>query len=414
MKIKICSMVVKLCILGILIAPARQLVSEKLFRFGRCIAKNIHGKKMKVRLYRENERTGKIENNDSNAWPVRIINSEFKKLKGYDMNRVYLPNITEIKMKTKMGVDPVIFRNNDNVEIYGMMVIKYGFPRTIKKREDYINRDNSIKYDMLAGRKFQFQLLENGIRLMIRCTIINPDIGDYTGYIFPKKFSQKVVDFKTVMFKKNDYLTTKELIASNDIDHLQLKLDGLDKVENKRREIRAQKREKRIREKIKDKVEKEKLMKQGFSAEEIKKKKISMKHKVAKDKSKLTKKYQKDKKKVAKQGTVEEFNQKDDNAVSMTPVGANLEGQDIRISQEEEEIRNNTKAKKNEDDVTEEVSFQQQLDYIPNNERKSNRRFSMKKDLEKYHAKNRQLHHHHRRERMLSQARELKNTLCLI
>lgn len=405
-------MVLKLCLLILLFSRAQQMVSEKLFRFGRCIAKNMHGKKMKVRLYRENERTGQIENNDSNAWPVRIVNSEFKKLKGYDMNRVYLPNITEIKMKTKMGVDPVIFKNNDNVELYGMMVIKYGFPPSIKTRSDYINPNNTIKYDVLAGRKFQFQLMQSGIRLMIRCTIINPDIGDYTGYIFPKKRSKYVAPYKSIMFKKNDFLTTKELISSSDIDHLQLKLDGLDKVQNKQREIRAQKREKRVREKIKDKVEKEKLMKQGFSAEEIKKKKLSMKHKVAKDKNKLTKKYQKDKKKKPKSGTVEEIAHRDENAIEKTPVGSNVESQDIRISQEEEEIRNNTKAKKNEDDVTEEVSFQEQLDYLPEDNKKSTRRYSMKKDLEKYEAKNKK--HHSKVSRKLYRGRKLRNNLCLI
>ena len=376
-------MILKLILLITMISWSSSIISEKLVRFGRCISMNFYGKRMKVRLYRENEQTGEIENNETNAWPMRIVNTKYKKIKGYDMNRVYIPNITEIRMKTKMGYDPAIFTNNENVFIYGLMVIKYGYPKNISKQSDFVNKDNSINYDALSGRKFHFILKQNGNRMMIRCTIINPNIANYKGYLFSdRQSSNQIETFDNVT--KTDYLTTKETIKKFDISEVQLKYDGLDKIRNINAEIRSRKRRKKLKDKIKEKLEKEKLIKAGYSLEEIKKKRLSSKRKINKDRHKMTSKYQKKIKKQPKEGTVEEFHQTD--TADIEP-NKNIDTKihDIRMNEEDEEIRNNQAEKVNEDDVTEEVSFKNDISFYLDPTKKTNRKYSISKSAEKFH-----------------------------
>jgi hypothetical protein len=368
---------------------------------------------MKVRLYRENEVTGKIENNDSSAWPVRVINSEYRKLKGYDMNRVYLPNITEIRMKTKEGFNPIIFKNNNNSEIYGLLVIKYGVPDTINKRSDYINQDNSLKYEKLIGRKFSFQLLNSGIRFEIRCTIINPNVADYKGYLFPAKFNSSLVDGTKIKFTKDDFLTTKEKILSSDVDHLQLKMDGLDKIQNIKREKRTAKRKKKIKQKIEENFEKEKLLAKGFTLEEIKKKNLAKKNKLIKEKNKLMQGYLSQKKSNNKlTGSLENHHENENVDVQANPLEGSIKDHDIRISEEDEEIRSHQKKKVNEDDVTEEISFRNNIEYVNETVVKTNRKYSSQKDLERYQAIIHKGHNHSHR--MLMQVERKRNHLCLI
>ena len=368
---------------------------------------------MKVRLYRENEQTGKIENNDSSAWPVRIINTEFRKMNGYDSNRVYLPIITEIRMKTKKGFNPIVFRNNNSNEIFGVINIKYGFPDTIKKRSDYINGDNSIKYDKLAGRKFIFQLVDKGKRVDIRCTIINPNVADYKGYLFPKNTSSFLEDSSLIKLSKEDFLTTKEKIKGSEIDALQLKMDGLGKFSDLKREIRAAKRKKKIMKKAKEKYETKNLLAQGYTVDEIKAKKIRIGNKVLLDQKKLMKGYQNQGENNNLAGLVEHNHVKENLNISSTPLEGNLEKHDVRIDEENEEIRKNEKNKVNEDDVTEEVSFQNNIVYVKDENKKTNRKYSMEKDLERYQNLNKK-HHKPSNHRMLMQVVQRKDPLCLI
>lgn len=373
------------------------MLSEKLIRFGRCIGKNYFGKVMKIRLYRENELSGNVENNDSNAWPAKVVMSEFKKSDGYELLRVYLPNITDIKMKTKNGENPIIFANNLNVEIPGTITIKYGYPSDIKSKEDVVNRDNSIKYEVLAGRKFHFSLRNKGMQLKVRCTIINPNLGDYRGYIFPKRRSPYLIPTNATSLEKEDYLKNKEIIPVADIDSLQMKLDGLDSVKKIEMEKRSQKRRKKMREKFKEKLEKEKLLKAGMSLEEIKKKKVRMKRKVNKDKKKLGNKYQKDgnkaKKKVPKDGSIEDLKESQNPQVDLTKTVGELGNHDVRI-QEDDDVRNNIKQKKNEDDVTSEVSFKDNIDEWEIPRTNQNRKYSIEKSLLKIKKKQEHGHVH--------------------
>jgi hypothetical protein len=362
----------------------KSLVSEKLIRFGRCIGINYYGKMMKIRLYRENELTGEIENNDSNAWPVRMVMSEFQKSKGYELVRVYLPNITDIKMKTKNGENPVIYSNNLNVEIPGVIAIKYGFPSDIKKKDDFISKNNVIDYSKFGGRKFHFGLRNKGQRLKVRCTIINPDLGEYKGYLFPRRRSPDMLPSDLIKIEKEDYLKNKEIIPAAELDSLQMKMDGLDNIKKIEMEKRSQKRRKKMREKFKEKMEKEKLLKAGLSLDEIKKKKVRMKRKVNRDKKKLGNKYQdgnaKAKKKVPKAGTVEELKENNQAQLELTKTVGKLDDHDVRIN-EEDDVRNNVKKKKNDDDVTSEVTFQNNIDHVEVSKPKTDRKYSIEKSL---------------------------------
>jgi hypothetical protein len=329
------------------------------------------------------------------------------------MNRIYLPAITEIRMKTLEGQNPLVFVNNNDTEIYGIIAVKYGFPDTIKQRTDYINPDNSIQYDKMIGRKFLFQLIENGSRINFRCTIINPNVADYTGYLFPKRLSPRLSNLTLIKLEKEDYLTTKEKIMAPDIDHLQLKLDGLDHFQNMKRKIREERRKKKIKEKVKEKIEKKKLLSKGFTDAEINSNNLSKKKKIVKDKNKLMKGYLQTNTNHHLDSIVTNHHGEDSVDPEMTPIGGNIENHDIRISEEDEEIRKNQKVKKDEDEVTEEISFQHDITYFPDQEKEVQRQYSSQKDLEKYQA---EIHkdHHHSHSRLLKITNRKRNPLCII
>lgn len=197
---------------------SHSLLSERLMKFGRCILKNGFGKISKVLVYRENELTGEIENNESSAFPVTVLNSLYKKREGYDALRVMIGNITEIRLKTGMRVKPLLWANNQLQNYYFFLPIKYGFPKSISGMNDYLNPDYSVNYESLAGRKMKLFLSAYGEKLTLRCTVIVPSLAKYNGYAFPSHVYKRAIDIDTY-FEKDDFLQNKEKIKRKDLSN---------------------------------------------------------------------------------------------------------------------------------------------------------------------------------------------------
>lgn len=213
---------------------------------------------MRVQLYRENEKSGLIQTNDSAPWPVSVEPTEYVTKKGYDQLRVHLGNVLEIRMKTKSPKKPLMFSNNQNANYYFRLPIKFGYPPNIKSQNDYLDNEHNVIYKVLKGRKMAMMLKEGGQNYYVRCTIINPDLGKYYGYQIPKKLSKKL-SIDELKFRKNDYLISKEKILKNDMHELQMKLDGIKFGKKDAFSLRQQKRRARLRRKVMSKIKSERV-----------------------------------------------------------------------------------------------------------------------------------------------------------
>lgn len=363
-------------------APATPLLSECLMKIGRCIMKNGISKRSKVLIYRENELTGEMENNESSAFPVTVANSKFKKLKGYDSLRVIIGNLTEIRIKTGMRVKPLVWANNENQNYFFFLPIKFGFPKTFKTPRDYLNSDFTVNYSKLAGRKIKMFLSHYGEKIILRCTIVVPCTAKYTGYLFPERPYVKNKTFIPI-FDKEDYLQDKETIKRKDLSKTMASI----------MHIRAEASIKLGKSLKADKGPKTK-------ADKKKRKKVRRKgnHKKAKEYNKISHAH-KIQKAIDKNGEKDKFAEADD-LETQADVDIQTDVVDVRDQEdhdnlEEHENKTNPSTESNSQesepsqvqDPHEDISFAGDIDYYFVQEENVKRNFSLDNAVKKYQKK---------------------------